>query len=155
MADTNIFHIVKNELGTIEIKRVKEIQIKPQEEKETENIIALDFGLKSLFTTNKGDLFGRNFFEKIKDYANKIDKLQRNLQRQNKKPKQSKKYIKLNFKLKEYIKNEIRRIINRIVDLHKPSIIVVENLKNFLKEVINSFPKSVKRVLIRIGRKVS
>jgi putative transposase len=150
--DTNIFHIVKNELGTIEIKRVKEIQIKPQEEK-IENVIALDFGLKSLFTTNKGELFGRNFFEKIKEYANKIDKLQRNLQRQNIKPKQSKKYIKLNFKLKEYIKNEIRRIINRIVDLHKPSIIIVENLKNFLKEVINSFPKSVKIVLIRIGRK--
>ncbi|WP_028951166.1 RNA-guided endonuclease InsQ/TnpB family protein [Sulfurihydrogenibium subterraneum] len=149
--DTNIFHITKNDLGTIEIKRVKEI--KKENTDTQENIIALDFGLKSLFTTNKGDLLGRNFFEKIKEYADKIDKLQRNLQRQKINPKQSKRYIKLNFKLKQFTKNEIRRIINRIVERYKLSIILVENLKYFLKQVINKFPNSVKRALIRIGRK--
>jgi putative transposase len=149
--DTNVFHITKNDLGTIQIKRVKEI------EKETtdnqENVIAIDFGLKSLFTTKKGDLLGRNFFKKIKEYADKIDKLQRNLQRQKINPKQSKKYVKLNFKLKQFVKNEIRRIINRLIKTYKPTIIIVENLRHFLKQVINKFPKSVKRALIRIGRK--
>ncbi len=148
--DTNIFQITKTDLGTIEIKRIKEITPK---QTEGEKILSLDFGLTCLFATDKGDLVGRQFFTKIKEYADKIDKLQRNLQRQKIKPSQSKKYIKINHKLREYVKNEIRRIINKLIEKYQPTIIVVENLKNFVKEIINQYPKTVKRVLIRIGRK--
>ncbi len=148
--DTNIFQITKTDSETIQIKRVKEIT--PKQTK-GENILTLDFGLTCLFATDKGDLLGRQFFTKIKEYTDKIDKLQRNLQRQEIKPNQSKKYINLNQKLRDYVKNEIRRIINKLIERYQPAVIVVENLKNFVKEIINQYPKTVKRVLIRIGRK--
>ncbi len=148
--DTNIFQIIKTDSGTIEIRRVKEITPKQIEK---QNILSLDFGLTCLFATDKGDLLGRNFFSKVKEYADKIDKLQRNLQRQGIKPTQSKRYRKLNHKLREFVKNEIRRIINNLIEKYKPSVIVVENLKNFLQDIINEFPKPVKRALTRIGRK--
>lgn len=148
--DTNIFQITKDDLGRIQLKRVKEINTK---ENKNDNVLSLDFGLANLFTTDKGDLLGRGFYNKVKEYADKIDKLQRNLQRQGIKPKESKKYIKLSFKLEEFVKNEIRRIINKLIKRYNPSIIVVEDLKSFLKQIINKFPKSAKRALIRIGRK--
>ncbi|WP_297890117.1 RNA-guided endonuclease TnpB family protein [Sulfurihydrogenibium sp.] len=148
--DTSIFQFVKDDLGNIQLKRIKEINAK---ENNGDNVLSLDFGLANLFATDKGDLLGRRFYDKVKEYADKIDKLQRNLQRQGIKPKESKRYIKLSFKLKEFVKNEIRRIINKLIRRYNPSIIVVENLKNFIQNVINQFPKTVKRTLIRIGRK--
>ncbi|RMH04163.1 MAG: hypothetical protein D6699_04370 [Aquificota bacterium] len=148
--DTNIFQITKTDLGTIEIRRVKEIVPKQTEK---QDILSLDFGLTCLFATNKGDLLGRNFFSKVKEYASKLNKLQRNLQRQGIKPTQSKRYRRLNHKLREYVKNEIRRVINRLIERYQPAVIVIENLRGFIQSVINQFPKSVKRALIRIGRK--
>ncbi|PMP97907.1 MAG: hypothetical protein C0169_01625 [Thermodesulfobacterium geofontis] len=38
-----------------------------------------------------------------------------------------------------------------MVRLYHPEVIVIENLRGFLKEIINHFPKSVKRILIRLG----
>ncbi|MGC8677746.1 MAG: RNA-guided endonuclease InsQ/TnpB family protein [Hydrogenobaculum sp.] len=113
--------------------------------------VALDFGMNILFATDKGDLFGRGFYQKVKEYAEKIDKLQRNLQRQNIKPRESKRYRKLQERLSSFVKNEIRRLLNKIVNLYNPEVIVVENLNGFLKEIINNFTKSVKRILIRFG----
>jgi putative transposase len=57
----------------------------------------------------------------------------------------------LQHRLTCYVKGEVRRILNRIVFLYKPDTIVVENLRSFLKDVINNFPRSVKRILIRFG----
>ncbi|MDW8095394.1 MAG: hypothetical protein RMK35_02295 [Aquificaceae bacterium] len=45
----------------------------------------------------------------------------------------------------------MRRIINRIVALYRPARLVMEDLRYFLKRVINQFPKVVKRVLVRFG----
>ncbi|MGC8853282.1 MAG: zinc ribbon domain-containing protein, partial [Hydrogenobacter sp.] len=65
--------------------------------------------------------------------------------------KESKRYRRLQERLSSFVKSEVRRLLNRVVSLYSPEVIVVENLNGFLKEVINNFPKSVKRVLIRFG----
>ncbi|MFN4132067.1 MAG: RNA-guided endonuclease InsQ/TnpB family protein, partial [Caldimicrobium sp.] len=127
---------------------VKEIEPKKIEGKE---IIALDFGLRNFLTSSKGDLFGRRLYEKVHEYARKIDRLQRNLQRQGIKPGQSKRFVRLTKKLSAFIKNEVRRIINRIVRLYNPKVIVVERLKSLYKKFLSDYPKEVKRVIVRYG----
>ncbi|WP_143441272.1 RNA-guided endonuclease InsQ/TnpB family protein [Hydrogenobacter hydrogenophilus] len=144
---TPVVQIVEED-GELKLRLVKEVH---QREMQRHGVVALDFGMNSLFATDRGDLFGRSFYQKVKEYAEKIDKLQRNLQRQGIKPKESKRYRRLQERLSAFVKSEIRRLLNRIIKLYSPEVIVIENLNGFLNEVINNFPKSVKRVLIRFG----
>ncbi|MGC8853101.1 MAG: RNA-guided endonuclease InsQ/TnpB family protein, partial [Hydrogenobacter sp.] len=139
---------LKEEKGELKVRLVKEIY---QREIKRQGIVALDFGMDILFATDKGDLFGRSFYQKVREYAVKIDKLQRNLQRQNIKPRESRRYRRLQEKVSSFVKNEVRRLLNKVVNLYRPEVIVIENLNGFLKEIINNFSKSVKRVLIRFG----
>ena len=132
--------------GTLRI--VKEIE--PKKTKGGE-VIALDFGLRNFLTSSKGDMFGRKLYEKVKTYAKKIDRLQRNLQRQGIKPAESKRFVRLTERLSAFIKNEVRRIINRIVKLYAPKVIVIENLKSLYKKFLLDYPKEVKRVVLRYG----
>ncbi|WP_340695953.1 transposase [Hydrogenobacter thermophilus] len=141
---TNLVQIEED--GTLRI--VKEIEPKRIE---GEEIIALDFGLRNFLSSSKGDLFGRKLYEKVKEYAEKIDRLQRNLQRQGIKPAESKRFVRLTEKLSAFIKNEIRRIINRIVKLYNPKVIVIENLKSLYKKFLLEYPKAVKKVVARYG----
>ncbi len=113
--------------------------------------VALDFGMECLLVSDRGDLFGREFYDKVREFAEKIDRIQREVQRQGKKPTESRRYFRLQNRLSEYVKNEVRRIINRVIELYRPQRLIVENLKGFLQRVINKFPKAIKRVLIRFG----
>lgn len=144
---TQMVQITKDR-DDIRVRLVKEIPVKDYEGC---GVVSLDFGMNVLLTTDRGDLFGRSFYQKVKEYAEKIDTLERNLKRQGIKPKQSKRYQSLQHRLASYVKGEVRRILNRIISLYKPDTIVVENLKSFLRDVINNFPKSVKRILNRFG----
>ncbi len=144
---TQMVQITEVEEG-IKLRLVKEISRK---EYRGRGVIALDFGMNVLFATDRGDLMGREFYKKVEEYARKIDKLERNLRRQGIRPSKSRRYRRLQEGLKAYVKNEIRRVLNRALKLYTPEVIVVENLRGFLKGVINRFPKSVKRVLMRFG----
>uniref|UniRef100_UPI0030F7124E RNA-guided endonuclease InsQ/TnpB family protein n=1 Tax=Hydrogenobacter thermophilus TaxID=940 RepID=UPI0030F7124E len=141
---TNLVQI--GEDGTLRI--VKEVEPKKIEGNE---VIALDFGLRNFLTSSKGDMFGRRLYEKVKEYAEKIDRLQRNLQRQGIKPAESKRFVRLTERLSAFIKNEVRRIINKIVKLYNPKMIVIENLKSLYKKFLLEYPKAVKRVIVRYG----
>jgi putative transposase len=144
---TTMVQIIEDGEG-IKIRLVKDV---PQKEYRGAGVVALDFGLNFLFASDKGALLGRTFYGKVKRYAQQIDILDRNLRRQGIKPSSSKRYRRLQERLKAYVKNEIRRILNRVVERYTPEVIVVENLRGFLREVINDFPKSVKRIFIRFG----
>ncbi|MEN9250467.1 MAG: RNA-guided endonuclease TnpB family protein [Gloeomargarita sp. GXS_bins_116] len=113
--------------------------------------VALDFGMECFLVSDRGDLFGRGFYSKVREYAEKIDRIQREMQRRGKKPTESKRYVRLQHRLSEYVKNEVRRVINRVIELYRPQRLILENLKGFLPRVINNFPKAIKRVLIRFG----
>ncbi len=107
--------------------------------------------MECFLVSDRGDLFGRKFYSKVREFAEKIDRIQRDLQRRGKKPTESRRYLRLQHRLSEYVKNEVRRVINRVIELYRPQRLVLEDLRGFLQRVINNFPKSVKRVLIRFG----
>ncbi len=109
--------------------------------------IALDFGLRNLFTTNLGDMFSKNFIDKLTVYDKKILKLQKEIQKRKQKLSENKKYKDLTHRLRAFIKNESNRVINRLIKVHKPGEIVVE-LLNF--EGVN-LSKRMNRLLSNCG----
>ena len=90
--------------------------------------ISIDIGLTPLIATEFGDLLGRKFFEKLKEFDHKIVTLQKRLQDQGKKPTGSKRYKKLVARLRAYLKNEIKRCFNKLIKLYRPARIIVEKL---------------------------
>jgi putative transposase len=143
----NFVQINLNQNQEIKITLLKDIEKQnylPQTPK-----IALDLGLKNLFASNNGDLFGRNFSKLIKKYDKYITDLAKNRQKQKLKTA-SKRYKNLISNLKNYLKNEINRVINRIINLYKPAEIVIEKLdfqspklSKKLNRVLNNFGKSI------------
>jgi len=77
--------------------------------------VALDFGMECFLVSDRGDLFGRKFYSKVREYAEKIVRIQREMQRRGKKPTESRRYLRLQHRLSEYVRNEVRRIINRVI----------------------------------------
>jgi hypothetical protein len=112
--------------GKIEFRIIK--QLKKREYIPATDEIAIDLGLRPLFATDKGGLFGRNFFDTLKVFDKKITKRMANLQKRNIKPRSDKKYRKLVDDLREFLKNEINRLINIIIKIYKPKRIVIEKL---------------------------
>jgi transposase, IS605 OrfB family, central region len=117
--------VVEND-GKIEFRIIKEL--KKKEYVPVIDEIAIDLGLRPLFATDKGGLFGRNFFDTLKAFDKKITKRMANLQKRNIKPRSDKKYRKLVDDLREFLKNEINRLINIIIKIYKPKRIVIEKL---------------------------
>jgi transposase, IS605 OrfB family, central region len=112
--------------GEIEFRIIK--QLKKREYIPATDEIAIDLGLRPLFATDKGGLFGRSFFDTLKAFDKKITKRMANLQKRNIKPRSDKKYRKLVDDLREFLKNEINRLINIIIKIYKPKRIVIEKL---------------------------
>lgn len=111
--------------------------------------IALDFGLRNLFATNGGDLYGRDFIEVLKKYDTLITSLASNRQRQ-KLEVESPAYTALVSNLRNYLKNEINRVVNRIVEIYQPKEIAVEKL-NFTSPRLS---RRFNRILSNMGRKI-
>jgi putative transposase len=111
--------------------------------------ISLDLGLCTLFASDKGDLYGRKFFEVLKKYDGLITSLAANRQRQGLKTR-SPKYDNIVDNLRQYLKNEINRVLNRVVTLYRPAEIVVEkldfrspNLSRRMNRLITNFGKNI------------
>jgi len=111
--------------------------------------IALDLGLNNLFATDRGDLFGREFKEKLIEYDKIITTLQSNLQKQQLKPLSSRRYRELIRKVRAHLKNEVCRIINKIIRLYRPGRIIVEKL-NFTSPNLS---KRMNRILSKFGKR--
>jgi len=121
----NYCQVVENS-GRVEFRIIKEL--KKKEYIPLTDEIAIDLGLNPLFATDKGDLFGRNFFDVLKAFDEKITKRMASLQKRKIKPRDDKKYKKHRENLKNLLKNEINRLINVIVKIYKPKRIIIERL---------------------------
>ena len=134
----------KNELSMSFIKDVpdqKESYI-PETDK-----ICVDIGLVTAMATDKGDLFGRDFMDRLLYYDNRITALAANRQRQGL-PVRSARYARRVSELRDYLKNEINRLLNRIVEIYHPVEIVVEKL-DFRTQQLS---KRMNRLLSRFGK---
>ena len=111
--------------------------------------IGLDFGLDVLFSTDKGDLLGKHFYDVVKKYDRLISKLTADRQKQKLKVT-SPRYRALVTKLRGYIKSEINYCLNKVVDLYQPKRIVLERL-NFRNPTLS---RRLNRILTNCGRSV-
>lgn len=113
--------------------------------------VSIDIGLNPLFATDKGDLFGRKFFDRLVKFDEKITNRVKYLQKSGiKNFKSDKKYVELINRLRNYLKNEINRIINRLVNIYKPKTIVIENLDFRGTEL----SRRMNRLLHNFGKKI-
>lgn len=92
------------------------------------DVLSLDFGLRSLFATNFGDLLGRGFLGKIEPVAHRADAEAARMQKAGKKPRESERYLKLVTRLKAMIETEVNRVLNHAVALYRPRVLAVEKL---------------------------
>jgi putative transposase len=121
----NYCQVVEDD-GNIVFRIIK--QLKKREYIPATDEIAIDLGLSPLFATDKGDLFGRSFFDYLKAFDKKITKRMASLQKRKIKPRDGKKYRQCVDNLRELLKNEINRLINTITKIYKPKRIIVERL---------------------------
>jgi putative transposase len=133
-----------NGLNICLMKEHEQIKYVPKNDK-----ISIDIGLRNLFALNTGELYGKNFIDKLKRFDKVISKLVSNKQRQNLDIK-SKKYIILRNRLRNYVKNEMNRLINKIISLYKPEEIIIErlnfkntNLSKVMNRLLSGFSKSI------------
>jgi len=91
-------------------------------------VLALDFGLRTLFATNHGDLLGRNFRAKIEPVARRAAAEAARMQKAGKKPRDSAHYSRLVARLRAMIETEVNRALNHAVALHRPRMLAVEKL---------------------------
>jgi putative transposase len=110
----------------------------------------LDFGLKALFATDRGDLLGRGFLERLKHLDGLIQPLVKHLQRSGLKPRQSKRYCALLERIRGYVRTEINRVLNRLVGRLRPGHLVLERL-NFQNPDLS---KRMNRLVQNCGRGV-
>ncbi|MCB1348035.1 MAG: zinc ribbon domain-containing protein [Paracoccaceae bacterium] len=92
------------------------------------DVLSLDFGLRSLFATNFGDLLGRGFLGKIEPVAKRADAEAARMQKAGKKPRESERYLKLVTRLRAMIETEVNRVLNHAVALYRPRVLAVEKL---------------------------
>lgn len=135
--------------GEIQVCLIKDIEKRPYVPLTPK--ISLDFGLRNLFATDTGDLYGRNFINTLRKYDEYISSLASNRQRQGLNVK-SPSYQNLVSNLTNFLKNEIHRVLNNIVDHYGPKEIVVEklcfsspNLSRRLNRILSNAGRSIIR----------
>jgi putative transposase len=134
-----------SEEGKLSVRLMKELKKQPIEFR-TEKIAA-DIGLKNLLTLSTGDVFGRNFYVRLKHYDEILTELMTNRQKQGL-PVKSRRYNLLVRRIRAWIKNEVRRMLNRVVELHAPKKIAIEaldfrgqNLSKWMNRLLCKFGK--------------
>jgi putative transposase len=91
-------------------------------------VIALDFGLSTLFATSEGQLLGQGWLKKLRRYDALISMIAVSQQRSGRKPRDSKRYRALVDDVRGFLRTEIGRVLNRLVTDGKPAELVLERL---------------------------
>lgn len=113
--------------------------------------VALDFGLSTLFATDRGDLLGRGFLAKLKALDATLSGIARHFQRSNPSAKlrDSKRYRAHADRVRGFVDTEIGRVLNRLVETRRPGELVLEEL-DFRSPGLS---RRMNRLLSNCGRK--
>jgi putative transposase len=77
------------------------------------DILALDYGLNSLFATSEGDLLGRGFKKKLLPLTDRADAIARREQRAGRKPRDCAAYRRIIERIRGLIETEVNRALNQ------------------------------------------
>lgn len=91
-------------------------------------VIALDFGLSTLFATSEGQLLGQGWLKQLRRYDALISMIAASQQRAGRKPRESKRYCALVEDMRGFLRTEIGRVLNELVADGKPAELVLERL---------------------------
>ena len=147
--------IMKNMTESIQTTKMKYqqmLQRKYNLNNSNKRLLALDFGLRVMFTDQEGNQYGRNWFSIVRQYDSLIQNRMKLLQEKEQNPKlsQDSLYVKLVHKCRDYIKNEINRVLTHIIETRNPNKLILENIK-FINPDLS---KSMNRLIQNCGRKV-
>ena len=89
--------------------------------------IGLDYGLRTLFATDQGDLLGQGFLRQLHVYDRRISRLAAYRQKHGMRTR-SPRYDRYVRQMRGFLRTEIGRVLNRLVEVQRPARIVVEKL---------------------------
>lgn len=112
--------------------------------------LSLDWGMRTLFASDKGDLFGRCFIDNLRRLDRAMVRYMRKAQRLGLKPKQFAPYIRVVERMRGYVKTMIGMALNRAVAVHRPAVITVEKL-NFRSPELS---RKMNRLMTNAGRSI-
>ncbi|KAA0577938.1 transposase [Azospirillum sp. B21] len=113
-------------------------------------VLALDFGLSTLFATSDGQLLGQGWLKRLKRYDALISMIAASQQRAGRKPRDSRRYRALVEDVRGFLRTEVGRVLNRLVEQGKPRELVLERL-DFRHSDLS---KRLNAILRNCGRKV-
>ena len=111
--------------------------------------IGLDYGLRTLFGTDQGDLLGQGFLRQLHVYDARISRLAAYRQTHGLRTR-SPRYDREVRRMRGFLQTEIGRVLNRLVDVQRPARIVVEKL-NFRNPNLS---RRMKRLVTNAGRRI-
>src|SRR5690606_11524463 len=141
--DGRLFFGIVTDIGGACAKRIESYQPRCEE-------IALDYGLRTLFATDRGDLLGRSFIAKLGRYDARISRLAAYRQKHGMRTR-SPRYDREVNRLRGFLRSEIGRVLNRLVEVQRPGRIVVERL-NFRNPNLS---RRMNRLVSNGGRRVT
>jgi putative transposase len=89
--------------------------------------IGLDYGLRTLFATDQGDLLGQGFLRQLRVYDRRISRLAAYRQKNGLRTR-SPRYDRYVRQMRGFLRSEIGRVLNRLARVQRPARIVVEKL---------------------------
>jgi len=113
-------------------------------------VVALDFGLSTLFASNEGDQLGRDWLNALRRYDARITAIVRHVQRSGGKPRESRRYREAVAALRGFIRTEVGRVLNRLVATKRPATLVLERL-DFQNPALS---RRLNRLIQNCGRSV-
>lgn len=101
---------------------------KGRAEYEGHGILALDFGLSTLFATSEGQLLGQGWLTRLRAYDRETSDIARGVQRRGGRPRDNARYREAVAALRGFLRTEIGRVLNRLVAEGRPKELVLERL---------------------------
>jgi putative transposase len=112
-------------------------------------VLTLDFGLRTLFATDQGDLLGRRFIDRLRPLDAKLTRLAAYRQSRGLKVR-SPRYDRYVQQLRGTLETEIGRVFNRLVTTHAPRHLVLERLHVWSPDL----SKRMNRLVSHCGRAI-
>lgn len=112
-------------------------------------VLCLDFGLRTMFGSDHGDLLGRGYLDRLRWYEAQITPLAAYRQRHGLRVR-CPRYDALVRALRGFVASEVGRVMNRLVETHAPAHLVLERL-NFRNPALS---KRLNRIVSNCGRAV-
>ena len=109
--------------------------------------LGLDFGMKHLFTTSDGRMFGSKMLQQLRIWDEMLVEHDAALQAAGIARKDDPEHVRLNNKIRNYVKNEVGRILNSLADEDICELVVED-----LQFSGSGLSKRLNRLLTRTGR---